>query len=137
MSEKEIWHKWEPLVNGLSKKYIIKSVDNVIGEYNIYLYDNEKNKTIRVNFYESTAISRRTNIKYRSAELNKLAAEHGKEFYEEWTFFKISNSAYVRELVEESYGMLNPAYCIHFVIVGSNCIVDVITDHDPKIEFIK
>lgn len=135
MNEKEIWNRWETSVPGLSKKYVLKSIEDIIGEFNLYLYDDEKKNIVRINFYESTAISRRTNIKYRLAELERLAAEHGKEFYEDWTFFKISNSEYVRDLVEESYGMLNAKYCIHFVFIASNCIVDVITDHEPKIEF--
>lgn len=137
MNEKEIWHKWEPSVSGLSKKYSIKSIEDIIGECNIYLYDNEKNDVVRVNFYESTDILRRTNTNYRSAELNRLSTEYGESFFKEWTFFKISNSQYTRDLVEESYGMLDAAYCTHFVFVGSNCIVDVITDHEPKIEFIQ
>lgn len=137
MLNEEVWCKWLPNAENLAKKYTVASVDDVIGEFNIYLYDEIHNKRICVNFYESVDIFRRTNIFFRSAELNKLAAEHGKEFYEQWTFFKISNSSYVGELVKESYGMLNAMHCIHFVIVGSNCIVDVITDHEPKIEVVE
>ena len=136
-NKKETWHKWLPEAQNLSKKYVITLIEDIIGEFNIYLYDEKSDKKIRVNFYESTDIFRRTNIGFRSTELKQISDEQGEAFFSDWTFFKISNSEYVRELFEESCGMLNAAHCIHFVIVGDNCIVDVITDHEPKIEFIE
>jgi len=137
MNKNELWQKWEPSISGLSKKYTIKLVANLVGEFGIYLYDAKNKHKVHVNFYDSTNISRRTNIKYRAGEFEKLALEYGENFFKDWTFFKILKSEYVRELIEESCETLNEKYCIHFVIVGSNCVVDVIASYEPKIEFIE
>lgn len=137
MLKEEIWHKWLPNAENLSKKYSVAAVDDIIGEFNIYLYDEKSSKKICVNFYDSTDISRRTNIFFRSAELELISLRNGENFFKDWSFFKISDSKFIQDLVKESYGMLNAAYSIHFVIVGSNCVVDVVTNYEPKIEFIE
>ena len=136
MKPKEVWHKWLPDDPNLSKKYVVTAIEDIIGAFNIYLHDKRIQKSICLNFYKSALIFRKTDINYRFAELERISSEQSEQkesFCKEWSFFKISDSEYLNELIEEACGILNPQNFIHFVIVGSNCVVDVITNYEPMI----
>ncbi len=46
----------------------------------------------------------------------------------DWTFFVVENSAYAKEIAEESQDIYPFSQLIHFAIVGGQALFEVITD---------
>lgn len=51
----------------------------------------------------------------------------------DWTFFVVENSAYAKEIAEESQDIYPFSQLIHFAIVGGQALFEVITDTLPII----
>ena len=68
--------------------------------------------------------------------VDELDKRYGTEFYVNWSFFKIENSAYLDWLSQQSYGYAKDFKIQHFVIMGMHYIVDVAANNDPEITFL-
>ncbi len=135
MNKTEGWRKWKPQEN-LSATYYIDSIIGDIENFNILLTDfNDANKKIKVIFEISVDAYRVIDESYRYRTIVKLVEKYGEKFINDWTFFKVDNSNFKQWLSEESFGFLNPEQFTHFSFIGENCIVDVVTTYEPKIEF--
>ena len=132
----EQWKKWEP-IQGLSEKYYVESIVNIIGVFKVFLCDaQDQNKKIVVIFENSIDVYRSTQENLRLSVLHTLKEQYGEHFYETWTFFKITDSTYVQWLSDQSYKISDAMEFQHFVLIGTNTIVDLINYHDPKVEFL-
>jgi hypothetical protein len=131
---KEEWKKWEP-IKGLSEKYYTKSIlDDFEQGFKVVLCDekNEKKQVI-VTFENSVCSYKWTNETFRIDTAAFLDKQYGKDFYTKWTFFKVTNSPYLQLLSKESSGIANYYSPIHFAIIESNAITDIIASYEPKV----
>lgn len=134
MSEK--WERWEP-IQGLAQKYYIESIIDIIGIFKILLCDaQDRTKKVLITFEKSIDIYRLINENARSHTLSALQEQYGANFYETWTFFRVTNSSYVKWLSEQSYQLSDVWEFQHLAFVGMNSTVDVINTYNPKIEFL-
>lgn len=132
----ENWIKWEP-IHGLGKKYNIDSISDTAKEFSIVLseYYNEKKK-VHVVFEKSVASYRNTDESFRLTTMHSLGQKYSKEFYGEWTFFKVANSSYIQWLLDESYVNRYTQSFIHFSFIAGDSILDIVTTYEPTIELI-
>ena len=133
----EQWIHWEPISN-LSAKYNIDSISDGMDDFKVELteYKNEKSKAI-VTFENSVDAYRMTDETFRLNCINTLDKQHGSNFYGKWTFFKVINSKYIQWLSEESCTISDSIPFIHFSFIAANCILDVVTTYEPKVELIQ
>jgi hypothetical protein len=64
-----------------------------------------------------------------------LTEKYGREFYKNWSFFKVTNSEYVKWLSEKSCAYADEFSFTHFSIVGSDEIIDVLARYEPTVAF--
>ncbi|OGI12004.1 MAG: hypothetical protein A2Y40_10985 [Candidatus Margulisbacteria bacterium GWF2_35_9] len=135
---KEEWKTWEP-VSDLSEKYYIESVSNDLKKgLKIVVCDekNEKKKVI-ITFEYAISSYKWTNETFRLDTAAFLDEKYGKKFYTKWTFFKVTNSSYLQLLSKESSGIADYYSLIHFAIIESNSILDIIASYEPNVEFVE
>lgn len=134
----EEWTRWEP-AEGLSGNYnIISCHDDYETGLTIILRDmDDAKKQLRVVWGKSVTAYKKTEERLTVMIVDRLHERYGINFYRNWTFFKITNSKYFQELLEESGGLIDytPA-CMHFVIFSSEILLDVITNYEPEVAFV-
>ena len=131
----EQWIKWEPL-QGLSEKYYIDCIVDSIEDFSVLLSDYNNEKKIKIIFKNSVDAYRSTDESYRLKTINDLDKEHGLDFYVKWSFFKVLNSDYIKWLSQESFKISDYSSFTHFSIVAADSILDIVTNYEPRIEFI-
>lgn len=129
----EQWSKWEP-VPGLSANYYMESILDTPDGFTIQFFDtNKEEKKVQVIFEYSVSAYKSTNESYRLNTMHKLDERYGKNFYHDWTFFKITNSSYIQWLSEESYGITDSLHFMHFAFLTPNSFLDVIARYEPEV----
>lgn len=129
---KEKWNRWEP-IKGLSKNYYCESlIDTPDDGFQIRLFDNN-NKKLQISFPDSVEAYRSTDENFIYETLEYLETHYGKEFYENWTFFKVKNSEYLEWIKKQSGGIFEIYQLEHYCIWTVNCRIDIINNYDPKI----
>lgn len=145
MYDNEQWCKWE-FMPGFENKYELRSIkDDRLLTYDQYafvieLVELKQNKKIHVIFDGFVDMYQSTQIDYRSDRLSQIKKNSAGEFDLKWPLYKSENSELSKWLYEES-GWLVDFNCEyfsykHFVIVSATCVIDVIVQFEPKIEFI-
>jgi hypothetical protein len=132
----EQWVKWEP-IKGLSAKYYVESISDGIEEFKIVLVEayNKKNK-VQITIPDSIYAYRSTYESFRLDTLYSIDKQYETKFYSEWTFFKVTNSSYLKWLSEQSYEITDNLHLIHFSILALDSVVDFVDVCDPKVELI-
>ena len=130
----EQWERWEP-IPGVAAKYYAESMCNTIEGVKILLFDDNDQKLV-VTFANPVNAYRSVNESFRLNLINTLDAQYGSDFYGKWTFFKVTNSAYVKQLSEKS-GIINNEWPLqHFSFLTADAIIDIINTCEPEIEFL-
>lgn len=133
----EHWTRWEPISN-LSKKYYIESISDSMEGFKVLLFEAENpEKKVLVSFSDSVEAFRSTNESYTFLTIDSLAEKYGSKFFSEWTFFKIENSKYLQWISEQSYGISESYNLIHFCLVATDSIVDIIDTGEPKVTLLE
>ena len=65
-----------------------------------------------------------------------LSEKYGDDFYQKWAFFTVEKSDYLKWLSNQSYEISDSPKTKHFVIKGLDCLLDIITRHQPKIRIL-
>lgn len=133
MEVKEEWKKWEPIKN-VSAKYYIDYILNDSKIFKIILIerDNEFNK-VSILFESSIHAFRWSDETYRYKTIIMLSEKYGRSFYS-GTLFKITNSDYIKWLLDQSNKIKNENDLIHFSFIGANSVLDVIGTAEPIVE---
>ena len=135
MNNTEQWIKWTPN-KALERKYSKK--DLILDMSFRILAEDELKQTqnMQINFEEGVSIFRVTDIAYCSSVLEYIDKVYGDNFHNQWTFFKVINSEYIKWLHAESFEVVD-LNTNHYAFVFTNCIVDVIECSEPEIKLIK
>ena len=133
----EEWIRWEP-VDGLTGKYSVDTMS--LGEQGLIiglssLSDNTKK--IEIKFEYAIDAYRYTNDSFSFKIAGDLTEKYGREFYGDWSFFKVTNSEYIQWISEKSCTYADEFAFIHFSIVGSDEIVDVLSRYEPTVAFVE
>lgn len=132
----EEWIKWEP-VGGLKGKYSVNTMN--LGEQGLIIVlsslSNSAQK-IEIKFEYAIDAYRYTNDSFSFKIAGYLAEKYGREFYGDWSFFRVTNSEYIKWISEKSCAYADEFAFIHFSIVGSDEIIDVLSRYEPSVEFI-
>lgn len=133
----EIWQRWEPIV-GLRDKYCVEYIDDSIDSFRVRLYWDYYHDSQRVDiiFENSVDAYRRSEALYRHGLILDLDQRYGKEFYAQWTLFRVSHSRYIDWISQESCRISDQMPLQHFAIVAANSLVDVVTTYEPNVEYV-
>ena len=135
----ENWQNWEP-ISGLSNKYIIDLIkcDSDVGFQIKFSECRNKEKKILVTFKNGVFAYREADEKIKNYAVTKLSNAEGLDIYSNWTFFKVTNSSYLKWLSEESgtlseifYGITN-----HYAFAAENMLLEVADNSEPIVEVI-
>ncbi len=136
----EQWTKWEP-ITGLANKYYIDAVLDSADGFIVFLStDDESDKRVKVTFEDAVYAYRSTDDSLRRKIVAQLSDKYGKEFCEDWTFFKVNNSDYLKWLFEQSEEkpeFTDKLELKHFSFLGADFTLDVADNLEPKVEFIE
>lgn len=134
---KKNWERWEP-ISGLKDKYNIDSVeDTLMDGFKITLSECcDKGKRVAVTFKNGIFAHRETHEIFRLATYKLLDDNYGKDFYEKWTFFKVTNSSYLKWLSEQSYTLSDVYSVTHYSFLAGNVMLDIAHVNEPTVEFI-
>ncbi len=137
LSQEEQWVRWEPGIQGLSAKYYSESVDDDVNGLTFIISDaKEKEKKIMIFFnhpvfsYQMTEESSAVNRFY------DLLDKYGRDFIHKWAFFKIRNSSYSQFIAEQSQGKIQAEDVTHFMLFTIDFMIDVISLHEPLVEWL-
>jgi hypothetical protein len=123
--------------SGLSQSYYIDSISNNEEGFKIVLSEsNNKEKKLLVIFENSVDCYRSTNESYTGIIIRELNEKYGKDFYVDWTFFKIIDSEHLKWLSEKSGGLSNTCPLQHLVFFSVDELLEVICTYEPIFEFI-
>jgi hypothetical protein len=136
MSAQKLWARWTPIPK-LSEKYYIDAINDTAEGLKIILSEekNEK-KNLQIVFDSSVHSCMNTNETFRLKAIYTLREKYNSEFYTTWTFFKVTNSRYVKWVGEQSLGIVELESLTHFSIVSVDSVVDIVAAYEPKVEFI-
>lgn len=133
MEFKEEWKKWEPIKN-VSAKYFIDYILNNSKIFKIILTNRDNEfKKVSILFESPIHAFRWSDETYRYKTIIMLSEKYGRSFYS-GTFFKVTNSDYIKWLLGQSSEIKNENDLIHFSFIGANSVLDVIGSPDPIVE---
>ena len=129
----EKWVRWTP-INNLSRSCYIESFVDSSDGFKIYII-NEANENIVINFAHSVISYKVTDETCAIDRLDIFKGQSEIQFYVDWVFFKIINSLYIQELIENS-DIKQSFDLIHFMIFDDDFIVDIIATSEPILEIV-
>ena len=122
----------------LSPKYYITDIVDDFKIFTVTLTDSLNPEIQILAEFKALMFSYKTTmLSSRTLTLKNLAQNHGNSFATEWTFFKLLNSTYAKQLSAESFGFIEFEELIHHVFIADNIIAEFITYEDPVFNFIK
>lgn len=132
----EQWARWEP-VAGLAPQYYIERVLEDFDEgFKVVLFEaSNRKRKVHIKFKRSVECYTMTDESYVSNLLINLREQYGLEFYRDSTFFKVTNSDYLKRLSVLSSGISDEFDFTHFVVFGLDSMLDIIAKYEPEIEF--
>ena len=131
----ENWSRWQPLMTALTGSYeIIKVGDNAERLKIVLLSVNSERKLeISIDYAWGYRI---TNESFRLKLIDQLSQKYGDDFYVGWPIFKVENSTYLKWIEDEAFGTISESRMFHFVLIGTESIVDIATAAEPKIKIL-
>ncbi len=65
-----------------------------------------------------------------------LSDKYGDDFYSNWSFFKITDSDYLKWLSDKSCTVSDTLSFQHYCIIGGDEVVDVLSQKEPEVTII-
>jgi hypothetical protein len=132
----EQWIRWEP-IEGLAETYNITAVKHTADRLYIMLTEpDSQEKGIHVIFENSMVSYRETDESFVLTTIADLDSQYGTTFYSQWTFFRVTNSTYIKWFLKQSQQTMNIKGLMHFVLFEPDLLVDVIATREPRVEMI-
>lgn len=131
----ENWSRWLPNAEGIDGNYYVKKLEEDLGDLKIILASEDSIKEIEIFFPGIVASYRSTYETFRASLINQLSIKYGDDFFNEWSFFKVEHdSEYVNWLEYQADGTIQRQYMIHFVILATESVIDIIAANEPQIQ---
>lgn len=134
----EQWARWEPL-DGLEDKYDVDFILDTNDDRGliIMLYScKDRNRKLEITFNRYVDSYCHTNESFRINLPYELSAKYSKEFYANWTFFRIANSSYLAWLAHESCNYSKEFNFVHFCLLCPDSVVDIIARYEPTVRYV-
>lgn len=132
----EQWSKWEP-ISGLEGKYSLEQLSEGIHGFEIILINaqdtTKKIKLLWKNWVQSYAKTRRAQVIDTKAFLDQ---KYGSDFYNNWSFFIVEDSTYLKKLSEESWKLSDAYEVMHFALITQDSIINIIPTYEPEVTWI-
>ena len=137
MNIEERWEKWEP-IEGLTGYYYIDSIcNNKYGLKIILVKRKDKKKELHITFNTGVYSFRDTDDSYTIDKITVIGERQGdEELFCSTSFFKVTNSEYVKWLSEMSRDISDYPPLEHLVIVTEDSTFEMLTHYRPKAEYI-
>lgn len=132
----EEWARWEP-IKDISGKYYLDSFGWSEKGFIVELSSKKKGKKIQVIFDNYIDAFRYTNESFYFKLFGDLSEQYSDDFYADWSFFKVTNSEYLRWLSEKSCTWSDQIQFIHFCILGGDEVIDIVTNYEPEVKIIE
>ena len=128
-TQKDQWVKWTSSNIDLAGNFYIYEVVYNFKDLKLVLADwDEQDRRLEVTFLHSY-LYRITNESLCVKLEQYLKENYGTVFYQRWSFFVVNNSSYINEM-----GYLNSdKKLIHFVVMGSESVVDILSEQAPMV----
>lgn len=131
----EEWTKWEP-ITGLSAKYYIDSISYNNEGFKVLLSEAHNPKKQVVIFFENgVEVYRSADETYRYRLFLDLSEKYG-DLHGKWTFFKVTNSLFLKWISEQSCTISDDRELIHYSLITGNDVLDIADPLEPKVEII-
>lgn len=127
-AETETWIQWIPLPE-LLPKYYIDAIFDTMEHLKIVLSDEHESQYLQVIFESSARSYEHTNESFCHQIIADLCANYGRNFFAKWTFFKITNSSYVKRLDLQAPFSGIDTYT-HYCFVAGDSILHVLSYWD-------
>lgn len=129
MHKNEQWIKWKPHPE-LCAQYIFDSIIDGKNIFEIKLISPPTTHRLHVSFQsDATSYQLTSKLLYEGKQKIKCP--------DEWAFFKIVNSDYLKDLYEDSCGISGTRNFIHFSIITTEWIIDIMSPDEPAFLFVK
>ena len=128
------WARWSP-IEGLDQEYDIESISDSSEEGFKILLSSDENKMLQIIFENSVHSYQYTSETLRMVQTAELGNEYDSFFYG-WTFFRVTNSRYLRWLSKQREETNKTKPLMHFCIITMNDVVDIAATYNPKVKFI-
>ena len=127
----ERWTKWQLTKNLPPYGLYVNSIVNSPYEFKILLANENDEEVVKILLDHSPYSYRTADETYR---LNAIS--NSKFALSGWRLFKIENSNYISWLLKESCTISKSQFLMHFSIIATDSIVDIVDTHEPKVEFL-
>lgn len=125
------WKAWVPDYDLDRKYFISKAVDDEDGLHLFLISIDDKKICVQ---FPGMVYAYRNRLELAAlATLDDIADKVGAFTASDWTFFVVENSAYAKEVAEESQDIYSFSQLIHFAVVGGQALFEIITDALPII----
>jgi len=134
---KESWKLWDPMKN-LSKRYWVKDITLEKTILSIELSpDKGLGSMLYMKFNNGIKAYRYTNESFCFSKYGELADKYPTERIFHWTFYKATNTEYIKLFLKQSDTYDSAENLTHFAILGLDEIVDIIATEEPIFTFEK
>lgn len=126
--------QWVPIIyKELTTHNCVESLIYENNNLKIRLFDYED----EISFKDTVLLYRSTNETYAFGRIDMMIK--GKEnttVYAENTIFKVIDSEYIKELSLFSPALKQDPFIIHFTLIPTDCVIDVIAKQEPIVEYV-
>jgi len=132
----EQWTRWE-FAPDIAGKYDVESlIANLDGLF-IKLHSSDNKRKIELTFTPCADAYRQTSESFMFDLPNELETKYGGDFFAQWSFFKIKDSAYLAWLAKQSRDYSTEFEFVHFCVLGQDSVIDIIARTEPHIKIIE
>ncbi|MCI8408533.1 MAG: hypothetical protein HFJ09_04585 [Lachnospiraceae bacterium] len=120
--------KWDILKNinsyGLNIKFISDDFDGLT-----VILENNELELFSIRWADVESYCRSTEevrFKFIAGEWQQVRKE-----FPNWSFFKVTNSPYIKWIKEQAGGFMDEDKLIHFMIVSTDYVLDIVSKYEP------
>jgi len=130
----ERWKRWtpHPSVGGKYSRYELSSSR---AGFAIKLSEAENvGKQVKIIFKEFVIAYRCSYKTQNAVVMEEHEKSYGSSFCADWSFFEVTNSAYLQYLSYYSCGITDQQSARHWVLLTEDYVIDLVNDYEPEVE---
>lgn len=129
--------QWIPIIyKELTRHNYVKSLIYENKNLRITLFDHkDEKKRIIISFADTVLLYRSTNESYAFERIDAMMkGKENADLYAQNTVFKVIDSEYIKELSLYSPSLKQDSSIIHFALIPTDWVIDVIAKKEPVVE---